>query len=133
MNKKKLKLEEKLFNALPKTEENRVYLLKKENEVLKQENKNLKAALRIAHKNQTPTKKKLYPMNYDKLNLADKLRYRNQQIRDSMWQLRELYDQNDDYERTLGCISEALVSESKMEISSKECIKRIRKFLGAVM
>lgn len=40
--------------------------------------------------NQTPTRKRLIPKNWDKYNLADKLRYRNSQIKEARIRLSDM-------------------------------------------
>ena len=40
--------------------------------------------------NQTPTRKRLLPKNWDKYNLADKLRYRNSQIKEALIRLSDM-------------------------------------------
>lgn len=40
--------------------------------------------------NQTPTRKKLSPKNWDKYNLADKLRYRNSQVKEALIRMSDM-------------------------------------------
>ena len=40
--------------------------------------------------NQTPTRKKLLPKNWDKYNLADKLRYRNSQVKEALIRMSDM-------------------------------------------
>lgn len=45
--------------------------------------------------NQTPTRKKLSPKNWDKYNLADKLRYRNSQVKEALIRMSDMNEMED--------------------------------------
>ena len=71
------KLEEKAINVL------RDKLKEKDKEI-----EELKA-------NQTPTRKRLTPINWDKYNLADKLRYRNRQVKEALIRISNMNEMED--------------------------------------
>ena len=100
---------------------------------LKNQNKKLSRQIRILKKNQTPSKlPDVINLDYNKLNLANKVKFWEERIPHLRWENERLFEDIDNYKRCCERIREVCVTGSKQEISSEEAVEKIRKHLNEV-
>ena len=100
---------------------------------LKNQNKKLSRQIRILKKDQTPSKlPDVINLDYNKLNLANKVKFWEERIPHLRWENERLFEDIDNYKRCCERICEVCVTESKQEISSEEAVEKIRKHLNEV-
>ena len=90
---------------------------------LKNQNKKLSRQIRILKKNQTPSKlPDVINLDYNKLNLANKVKFWEERIPHLRWENERLFEDIDNYKRCCERIREVCATESKQEISLEEAL-----------
>lgn len=98
-------------------------MLKSQNQFFMEETKRLNQLSNLKDQeieelkaNQTPTRKRLTPKNWDKYNLADKLRYRNSQVKEALIRISNMNEMED-------------VLRSQLKDQRHQICDRIREFV----